>query len=51
MRPALEALRTETAKLFHEANELKTRWVLLEEAQAEGFKVRCDFSPPFPLLR
>lgn len=40
MRPALEALRTETATLFNEANELKQRWALLAEAQAGAVSVR-----------
>ncbi|KAM0786439.1 hypothetical protein ACM66B_001903 [Microbotryomycetes sp. NB124-2] len=38
MRPGLEALRTETAALFNEANELKQRWSYLDEAQKEAFK-------------
>lgn len=39
MRPALDALRGDTARLFAEANELKAHWAQLEAAQAEDFKV------------
>lgn len=39
MRPDLEALRSTTAQLFNEANDLKARWVMLEAAQADAFKV------------
>lgn len=39
MRPNLEALRTETANLFAEVQELKARWFHLEEAQADVLKV------------
>lgn len=41
MRPDLEALRSTTAQLFNEANDLKARWAMLEAAQAEAFKVSC----------
>jgi ESCRT-I complex subunit VPS37 len=40
MKPALEALREDTARLFNEAEELKQRWGYLEEAQAMAYKVR-----------
>ncbi|GAA5866386.1 hypothetical protein JCM8547_000761 [Rhodosporidiobolus lusitaniae] len=38
MKPALDALREDTARLFNEANELKERWAWLDEAQKEAYK-------------
>lgn len=46
MRPALEALRSETQGLFEQAQELKDRWGHIEEAQVDMYRVR----PPFPPL-
>ncbi|ORY65635.1 hypothetical protein BCR35DRAFT_308570 [Leucosporidium creatinivorum] len=48
MRPALESLRLETSNLFTQAQDLKTRWSLLEAAQADAFK---RFSPATQLSR
>ncbi|KAK4055892.1 hypothetical protein OIO90_003149 [Microbotryomycetes sp. JL221] len=48
MRPQLEQLRTETAHLFNEANELKQRWALLQQAQTEAYK---RFTPANQLSR
>ncbi|KAL8277999.1 hypothetical protein RQP46_009631 [Phenoliferia psychrophenolica] len=48
LRPNLEALRTETANLFGEVNELKARWSHLEAAQADTQK---RFSPGAQLNR
>lgn len=39
LRPQLEALRAETARLFNEATELKDRATYLDEAQRDLFKV------------
>lgn len=44
LRPNLDGLRTETANLFNEANELKARWSFLDAAQTDLFKVCCSFS-------
>ncbi|GAA5821145.1 hypothetical protein JCM3770_005691 [Rhodotorula araucariae] len=38
MKPDLERLREDTARLFNEANDLKVRWAYLEEAQREAFR-------------
>lgn len=40
MKPDLERLREDTARLFNEANELKQRWAYLDDAQREAHKVR-----------
>jgi hypothetical protein len=39
MKPELERLREDTARLFNEANELKQRWAYLDDAQREAHKV------------
>ncbi|BGP49646.1 hypothetical protein JCM10450v2_005549 [Rhodotorula kratochvilovae] len=38
MKPELERLREDTARLFNEANDLKSRWAYLDEAQREAFR-------------
>ncbi|GAA5941142.1 hypothetical protein JCM10213_001728 [Rhodosporidiobolus nylandii] len=48
MKPDLERLREDTARLFNEANELKVRWAYLDEAQREAYK---RFSQPAQLAR
>ncbi|GAA6032102.1 hypothetical protein JCM8097_007074 [Rhodosporidiobolus ruineniae] len=48
MKPELERLREDTARLFNEANELKTRWAYLDEAQQAAYK---RFAQPAQLSR
>ncbi|GAA5998477.1 vacuolar protein sorting family 37 protein [Rhodotorula paludigena] len=43
MKPDLERLREDTARLFNEANDLKTRWAYLDDAQREAYR---RFSQP-----
>ncbi|GAA5983898.1 hypothetical protein JCM11641_006415 [Rhodosporidiobolus odoratus] len=38
MKPDLERLREDTARLFNEANEFKMRWGYLDEAQRDTYK-------------
>jgi len=40
IKPDLERLREDTARLFHEANDLKQRWAYLDEAQRAAYRVR-----------
>lgn len=48
MKPALNALRDETARLFHEANDLKQQAAYLTEAQLDAYR---RFSQPAQLAR
>ncbi|GAA5990114.1 hypothetical protein JCM10908_005826 [Rhodotorula pacifica] len=48
LKPALDALRDDTARLFHEANDLKQQWSYLEQAQHEAYR---RFSQPTQLAR
>lgn len=45
MKPDLERLREDTARLFNEANELKQRWAYLDDAQREAYRVRLHCFP------
>ncbi|GAA6003792.1 hypothetical protein JCM10207_003602 [Rhodosporidiobolus poonsookiae] len=48
LKPDLERLREDTARLFNEANDLKVRWAYLDEAQQQTYK---RFSEPAQLAR
>ncbi|GAA5888617.1 hypothetical protein JCM6882_009021 [Rhodosporidiobolus microsporus] len=48
MKPDLDHLREDTARLFNEANELKVRWAYLDEAQRQAYE---RFSQPAQLAR
>ncbi|KAH8922188.1 hypothetical protein BT69DRAFT_1220613 [Atractiella rhizophila] len=48
LRPALESLREETSKVFAEANNLRSRWEVLEKEQSELYR---RFSLPSQLQR
>ncbi|GAA5880070.1 hypothetical protein JCM3774_003298 [Rhodotorula dairenensis] len=48
LKPALDALRDDTARVFHEANDLKQQWAYLEQAQHDAYR---RFSQPAQLAR
>ncbi|GAA5832319.1 hypothetical protein JCM11251_006408 [Rhodosporidiobolus azoricus] len=48
MKPDLDRLREETARLFNEANDLKVRWAYLDEAQRQAYE---RFSQPAQFSR
>ena len=48
LKPQLDALREDTARCFHDANDLKQQWAHLEQAQQEAYR---RFSQPAQLAR